>query len=300
MKLHHLRDLLAISEKGSINAAAKHLGMAQPALSRSVRTLEKELGVPLLQRQATGAVLTPMGELFARRASAAVHELRRGRDEIQQLQGAVHGSVTACVSSVSHIALLAEALRPFYQRYPNVQVRIVEGVYPVIESRLKSGAVDFYVGASPEGGPAPDLQLTKLFDNTRVVLARKGHPLAGVRSLAELAGAAWIGTSITTRTDSEIGAVFGSLGLPPPRIALHAETALTWITALMASDMLVISPVQWVDDPLTRNLLVQIPIAEVIPAPAIVLVRRAAFPSTPAAEYLADLMRRPASRYLKG
>ena len=58
--------------------------------------------------------------------------------------------------------------------------------------------------------------------------------------------------------------------------------------------------VQWVDDPLTRNLLVQIPIGEVIPAPAIVLVRRTAFPSTPAAEYLADLMRRPASRYQKG
>lgn len=296
MKMHNLRDLLAIAEKGSINAASKHLGIAQPALSRSVRALEKEIGAPLLERQSTGAVLTPMGELFARRASAAVHELQRARDEIQQLQGAVHGTVAACVSSVSHIALLSEALRPFYARYPMVQVRIVEGVYPVVEARLKAGALDFYVGPAPEGGPAPDLQLVKLFDNTRVVLARRGHPLAKARSLAELVDARWIGTSITSRADTEISAIFARLGLPAPRIALHAESALTWITAVTSTDMLVVSPVQWVDSELTRHLMVQIPVQEVIAAPAVVLIRRGAIPPTPAAEYLCDLMRRPASR----
>ena len=297
MKLHNLRDLLAISEKGSINAAAKHLGMAQPALSRSIRMLEKELDAPLLERQSTGAVLTPMGELFARRASAAMHELRRGQDEIQQLKGSVHGTVNACVSSVSHIALLSEALRPFYVRYPNVQVRIIEGVYPVIESRLKSGEVDFYIGAAPEGGAAPDLQLVKLFDNTRVVLARKGHPLSHARSLAELADAQWIGTLITTLAETEVGAVFARFSLPAPRIALFAESALTWITAVTSTDMLVISPVQWVESPLISHSIAAIRIREVLVAPSIVLVRRGAIPATPAAEYLCDLMRRPASRY---
>ncbi len=147
MKMHHLRDLLAIVEKGSINAAAKHLGMAQPALSRSVRELEKEVGVPLLERHSTGAVLTPMGVLFARRATAAMNELRRGHEEIQQLKGEVHGTVVACVSSVAHIALLSEALTPFGRTYPNVRLHVIEAVYPVVEARLKSGAIDYKINS---------------------------------------------------------------------------------------------------------------------------------------------------------
>ncbi len=297
MKLHHLRDLLAIAEKGSINSAAKHLGMAQPALSRSVRELEREIGVPLLERQSTGTVLTPMGVLFARRATSAVNELRRGRDEIQQLQGSVHGTVVACISSVSHIALLSEALKPFYEAYPNVRLRIIEGVYPVIESRLKSGEVDFYIGAAPDGGPAPDLQLVKLFDNTRVVLGRIGHPLAKARSLADLVEAKWVTTSITNHVETEFGAVFAKFSLPAPRLAIQAESALTWITAVASTDMLIMQPVQWLDSPIIKATIAQIHVQENISAPAIVLIRRNAIPPTPAAEYLCDMMRRPASRY---
>ncbi|MES2187796.1 MAG: LysR substrate-binding domain-containing protein [Pseudomonadota bacterium] len=296
MKMHNLRDLLAIAEKGSINAAAKHLGIAQPALSRSVRTLEREIGVALLERQNSGATLTPMGAQFARRAGVALHELRSAQEEVRQMEGAVSGTVTACVSSVSHIALLGEALRPFYLRYPNVQVRIIEGVYPVIEGRLKSGHMDFYVGPPPEGGPGADLHMLKLFDNARLVMGRIGHPLAGARSLAELAGADWISTSITTHAEEELSGHFLRQGLPPPRIAFHAESALSWITAAASTDMLVVSPVQWVDSPLTRQVLAPIPIDEVLAAPPIVLIHRGALPPTPAAEYLCDLMRRPAER----
>ena len=297
MKLHHLRDLLAIAEKGSINSAAKHLGMAQPALSRSVRELEREIGVPLLERQPTGTMLTPMGILFARRATSAVNELRRARDEVQQLQGSVQGTVVACVSGVAHIALLSEALAPFYEAYPHVKLRIIEGVYPMVEARLKSGAVDFYIGAAPEGGPAPDLQLVKLFDNTRVVLCRVGHPLSKARSLAELVDAKWVTTSITDHAEAEFSSVFARFGLPAPRLSIQAESALTWITAVASTDMLTMSPVQWLDSSLIKGAISQIKVQELIAAPAIVLIRRHAIPPTPAAEYLCDMMRRPASRY---
>ena len=292
MKLHHLRDLLAVVEKGSINGAAKHLGIAQPALSRSLRDLEKDLGVPLLDRRARGAVLTPMGALFVRRATAAMSELRRGRDEILQLQGEVSGTVVACISSLSHVTLLPGALKQFKARYPHVQLHIIEGVYPVVESRLKSGAIDIYVGPAPENGPAPELQLEKLFDNTRIVLARKGHPLAEARSLVELINADWITTSITALAEAEFGAVFARHNLPPPRLALRAESALTWITALAYTDMLAISPQQWEHSPLVETLIQRVRIKEALSGPPIVLIQRSAAPPTPAAEHLRDLLRR--------
>lgn len=297
LKLHQLRDLLAIVEKGSINAAARHLGIAQPALSRSIRELEKDLAVPLFERHSRGATLTPMGALFARRATAAVTELRRARDEIQQLQGSVHGTVVACVSSLSHITLLPHALRPFTERYPNVQLHIVEGVYPMVESRLKNGEIDIYVGPAPEKGPAPELQSEKLFDNTRVVLARRGHPLVHVRRIEELVDSRWITTRITAFDEAELHALFVQRGLPAPCLQLRADTALTWITGVAYTDLLTVSPRQWVDAPFVKQLLVPLPLDITLAAPAIVLVRRSSVPPTPAAEYLCDMLRRAAGEH---
>src|SRR5213082_1485224 len=105
MKLNQLRDVLAVAERGSLRAAARHLGVAQPALSRSIQELERELGVPLFERQATGVVITAMGELFVRRANAVRNELRLAREEIDQVRGETHGIVNVCMSTVPHIAL---------------------------------------------------------------------------------------------------------------------------------------------------------------------------------------------------
>src|SRR5689334_14331756 len=171
LKLHQIRDLLAVAEKGSLRAAARKLGLAQPSISRSIRELERELGAPLLERHARGTVLTPVGALFARRARAAASELERAREEIAQLGGRGAGSVTLGLSSVPLLALLPKALAPFRARYPAVELRLVDTAFPAVEARLRDGSVDFYVGVAPQKRPGRELKVEKLFDNTRVVLA---------------------------------------------------------------------------------------------------------------------------------
>ena len=297
MKLHHLRDFLAIVEKGSISAAAKHLGVAQPSLSRSIRELEAHLGAPLIERHARGVHLTEMGQSFARRASTAVTELRRGRDEIDQMQGRTSGSVTACVSGMSHIALLSAALRPFRQRYPHVQLNIEEGVYPLAEGRLRDGKVDVYIGPEPQAGTPPEFHIETLFMSTRVVMARRGHPLAQARSLAELLDADWMTTSITDRAETEFGALFEQHGLPAPRLSMRVMSSLSILVSLLHSDVLAITTKQWAQWQPMKDRLVIIDVRERITAPAVVLMHRAAVPPTPAAEYLCDMLRRAAVYY---
>jgi LysR family transcriptional regulator, regulator of abg operon len=296
IKLHHLHHLLAVVEKGSINAAARQLGVAQPALSRSIRDLENDLGVPLLERRAHGAVLTSMGQVFVRRAAAAVSELRRARDEIDQLQGEVHGAVVACLSSSVHVMLLPDAIKPFHKRYPDVLLHLIEGVYPVVEQKLKNGEIDFYLGPAPDGGPARELQLEKVFDNSRVVLARKGHPRAQAKSLSELTDVKWVSTSIMSHEENEVGDAFARYNLPIPRIGLRAESALTWIIAVAHGDVMSMSPPHWLSSPLVRELIQRVPIKEELSAKPLVLIRRAAVPLTPAAEHLCDLLKRAAAR----
>jgi len=295
MKLSQIRDVVMVAERGSVRSAARQLGIAQPAISRSIRELEHELGVTLFERSARGVTLTPMGELFVKRAHAAQSELRQARDEIEQSKGQTTGLVSAGLSTVSHLALLPGALERFRVRYPSVMLRISEGLLPTLEGALRDGVLDFYVGPLAEMPPAQEFIVEKLFDNTRRVFCRRGHRLAGATSLAELAEAEWISTSVTTNDDAELVPLFFSYGLPRPRIGMHAPSALTMALATANSDLLMMLPEQWLDAPITRNLLACIDVRERLPAPPICIVRRARLPLTPAAEYLADMLRRSAA-----
>lgn len=291
MKLNALRDFVTVVERGGLRAAARHLGQPQPAISRSIRDLENELGVTLFERHARGVRLTPVGTAFLRRANAVRNELERAKDEIGQLRGETHGRITLCMSMAPHLGLLPRVLQPFRARYPNIHLEIIDGVYPIIEASLLDGTVDCYIGAAPSSVPN-DLQVEKLFDNTRVILGRKGHPLANASSLRDLVGAEWITTSITHRAEEELGPLFEKHGLPAPRLAMRAQSALTFMTALANSDLLMMLPLQWIQYPLLSETFQEIKVVEALPALPVCIVQRIGLPLTPAAEHFCALVRR--------
>ena len=294
MKLHHLRNLLAVSEQGSVRAAAREMRIAQPAVTRSIQELERELGVALFERRARGVVPTAMGEAFIKRAKSVDNELCRARDEIAQLRGLTHGNVRVALSMAPHMALLPYALRPFRLRYPDVRLDIIDAVFPTVAGEMSGGTIDCYVGPLPETLP-DGLIVEQLFGNTRVILGRKGHPLAHAKSLRELADAQWATTSITTQAEYELGPLFKQYGLPEPKLVLQAHSALTLIVSLLNSDLLAMAPVQWTGFSLTKDALQTIAVSEPLEAAPICLIQRAGLPLTPAAEYLCDLLRRAAA-----
>jgi LysR family transcriptional regulator, regulator of abg operon len=290
MKLHQLRNVVAIAEQGSLRAAARHLALAQPALTRSLGELERELGAPLFERQSRGMVLTPIGQAFIRRATSVLNDVRRAREEVDQLRKGEGGGVVAGLSIAAHIAMLPKAIGPFKARFPSAHLHVVEGFYPTLEGGLRNGSIDFYIGPKPDTPVLPEFMQQELFQNTRTVLCRKGHPLAGARAMKELAGAEWATTSITLRAEEELNLLFAELRLPPPRLMLRSQSALSLIVSLAYSDLLAMVPKQWVEFAPTADVLSTIAVKEVLPAPAIVLIRRSGVPLTPVATHLVDLM----------
>jgi DNA-binding transcriptional LysR family regulator len=299
MKLNHLRDVAAVAERGSLRAAARHLGVAQPAITRSIREIERELGVALFERRPRGVVLTPMGELFLGRATTVLGELRRAREEIDQAKGAATGEVTVALSAAAQISLLPNALPAFRKRYPEVSVSIRDGLFPSVEAPLKGGELDFYVGPLPEVTPAKDFVIEKLFDNTRAIVGRKDHPLAGARSLADLTQARWVSTSVTMDSGAELGPLFERYGLPPPIIDLHITAGVSLMPTVASTDLLLMAPEQFLNLSLGRNNLVVFQVAEPLPAAAVCIITRARLPLTPAAQHFVDLFRRAAENYVR-
>lgn len=292
MKLIQLRNLLAIAEQGSIRAAARHLGVAQSALTRSMQELEQELDVSLFEREAKGINLTPIGQRFLARAQAIQNEVRRAQDEIEQLRGNATSSIHVGLSIVAQVALFPYAAKAFRARYPDISLNIREGLFPTIEPMLKNGTLDCYIGPILTQPPPPDIIIEKLIDNNRSILCRKGHPLAGAQSLSDLVEAEWVSTFITFRPDDELGPLFAQYGLPKPRLMLRAHSALMLVTAMANLDLLAMLPVQFAELSVAGTELEVIQIKEHLSDPPICLVRRAGLPPTPAVEYFCDMIRR--------
>ena len=298
MKLNQLRAALTVAEKGSLRAAARELGMSQPALTHNIGALERELGAVLFERHTHGMIATPVGEVFLRRAKVIASESRRAKEEVAQFLGSDHGEVVVCLSIVAHLVLLPMALPLFQQRFPYVRLRVIEGSFPAVEARLRDGSVDFFIGPAPDASPSREFVLDQLFDNTRAVYARRGHPLVNARSLAELTGANWITTGATDDAEAQFVEVFSRNQLPAPRVVAQAESMLTMLMMLMSSDSLAISLRQYNEFPLTRSVLQVVEVKEKLPAPRVVIIRRTALPLTPAAEFLADMFRRASAGYV--
>lgn len=300
MKLSHLRDILAVSEHGSLRAAGRHLGVAQPSITRSVREIEHELGVPLFERHAKGVRLTHMGEVFIRRAAAVDSELRRAREEIDQLKGRATGQVAIALSTASSIALMPRIVSTFRKRYPDALLKISESFFHAAESEILDGRIDFYVGPLDPAAAASRFAVEKLYDNRRLVVGRRGHPLGGTTSLGELKDAEWVSPTLSTRSseeamtysDVDLDAIFARVGLPPPKVVIHARSALIVMLAITGSDLLTVLPHQWLDFPATADRIAAFSSLPPLPAPAICIARRLDAPLTPMAEYLYDLIGR--------
>jgi DNA-binding transcriptional LysR family regulator len=156
--LHELRHFLAVVEHGTFTAAAKRVGLSQPALSASIRRLEDDVGARLLHRGPAGARLTAAGEALlapARRALAAVEDGRRAVAEVEGLQAGevmLGGGPTACTY------LLPPALAAFRAAHPGLRFRLTEAHTPAVLGALRAGRID--LGVVSDGYPVgPGLEV---------------------------------------------------------------------------------------------------------------------------------------------
>jgi LysR family transcriptional regulator, nitrogen assimilation regulatory protein len=143
MDLRQLTALVTVAEVGSVTKAAQLLHLVQPAVTRQIRTLEEEVGVPLFDRTRQGMTLTPAGEVLVERARRALHELELARTEIRPSgRGEVTGIVRVGLLE-SVLDVLAEPLATaVVSRHPGIELRILTAYSGYLRDWLDSGDID--------------------------------------------------------------------------------------------------------------------------------------------------------------
>lgn len=293
MRLAQIDGFLAVVEHGSIRAAARAMGLSQPALSKSISMLERDLGCSLLGRDVTGAVPTEIGRAFLLRAHAIRSDLQRAKDEIAQLRGMSGGRITIGTSAAPAFAVVPQAVVALQLRNPGAFVRMVEIIYPAAIQGLRDGSLDLAVGPVPArlADVGSEIQVTVLYRNRVLLAVRRGHPLATARSLRELGDAEWIRAGTPEGPARVVDEAFARAGLPGPRYRVQCESVLALAELAAASDFVAVVPQQVLAREGASDRLLNIRVAERIEPVQIALFTRARPPLTPMARELVQLLR---------
>ncbi len=141
MDLRRLRTFVTVAEQGSVSKAALRLHITQPALSRQIRALQQDLGLLLFDRVGRGLVLTPEGEQLLGHCRDLLSQASSLNERAQLLRRGDTGVLKVAASPVQIEAVLSTFLHRYAQRYPKVQIKLIEAVGPDILAMLERGDV---------------------------------------------------------------------------------------------------------------------------------------------------------------
>jgi DNA-binding transcriptional LysR family regulator len=296
LNLHHLQHFLAIADTGSVRAAAESLGLSQPAISKSLRVLETELGARLIERGARGSTLTTFGTLLYKRAKLIGNELERVTGEIRQLAGHGAGRVSLGSSATSAIVFLPQVVEAFQKRHPGAEIHVIGGLPSVLLPRLVDGSLDLVVGPRPAQIASPLIGTRTLMTTPSVIAARQGHRLAAARSLKAFVDARWVLNSSAGHAESSLHAAFAALGLPGPRIAVRADSFQAAYALIAKTDFVGLMPEYLLADRLIHNVLKFVEVPEFSASDSVELFYRNDLPLSALARSFADQLIAEATR----
>jgi DNA-binding transcriptional LysR family regulator len=283
-----LDALRAVGTHGSVVAAADALGFTPSAVSQQVKRLEKQTGVPLLERVGRGVMLTRHGRHLVEQGGRLLSDLEELQAGLHQQAGTVAGHVRLTAFSTAMRGLIAPALPAVLAAHPDLRVSLAEREPWDTVSLVASGQADLGVAHSWGDLPLviPDhLACRTVGQDLAEVIVRRDHPLAArdVVTPRDLAGEGWIATAEGTICRQWLNRMFDGTGRLP-RIA-HVSMEFDSHLALVRAGLGIALVPRLGRAPLGPDL-VAVPAADPVPRREIVALYRASMSDSPAIEAL--------------
>jgi LysR family cys regulon transcriptional activator len=227
MNFHQLQYAIAIARNGlSVTQAAASLGTSQPAISRALKALEKELGFDLFVREGRAfARVTPEGLRVLEYAGRALAEVESLRAVAADLNQDARGTLSIATTHTQARYVLPPVVQAFRKRYPEVDLHLHQGTSEQISEMVSSDRVQLAIATGSEA-LFPELVLLPVYRWHRQVIVPKHHPLArstaGKLTLAQLATYPLVTYVFSFSGPSSLETLFAREGLKP-RVALTAR-----------------------------------------------------------------------------
>jgi LysR family hca operon transcriptional activator len=195
MELRHLRYFVAVAEEGSLTLAAeKRLHTAQPSLSRQIRDLEYEVGVPLISRSVRGIELTAAGRAFLDHARLALTQAAAAAEAARRAALPNKPTFAIGFQTGQEVEWLPRATSMLRDELVNIEIRVSSDHSAMLAEELQKRRLDL---AFLRREQKPDLEYKLVTTEPLVVILPSDHPLAGQKAIDphDLEGETFIGIS---------------------------------------------------------------------------------------------------------
>jgi DNA-binding transcriptional LysR family regulator len=228
LDVRRLRLLRELAARGTVTAVAEALAYTPSAVSQQLAALERDAGVPLLERVGRRVQLTDAGRRLVEHADAVIARLEEAEADLAATSGEVAGRIrVACFQTAAH-ALVLPALSVLARRHPGLRCELLQAEAEHALPDVRLGDVDLVVAEEYHHAPRardPALDYRELCSDLLVVAVPIGHPAAGLDAvpLAALEGEQWAGGEMGTAWNDMITRVCRSIGGFEPDIRHHVD-----------------------------------------------------------------------------
>lgn len=191
-KTQHFITFQEIIRSGSIRAAARSLGITQPAVTKTINDIENYFGVKLFTRSSSGIELTEAGKRFLPHSRTILKNITSTIEDMRQFLENSSAEITFGYSSLIGFTAIPEITKEFLSVYPKTKLSIHEMQLSALLPALREGRLDFAIGTVTNDMPIQNMVIEPLFNAEFALIASKNNPLAQCETLQALTHARWV------------------------------------------------------------------------------------------------------------
>lgn len=260
-----LKQFLAVHEYRNYSRASEACHLTQQAVSKTILKLERDLGVPLFDRNAFGAEPTIYADALARHAKLMLAETRLISSELDAIKGSYEGELRIGFGYSFAPKVGPKIIQSVTQQRPKLRIKARVGFSEDLFAGLVSGELDVaLVAPDPRVSIDPLIETKNLHRESNHVIVRSEHPLAKKDkvTLEDLSSQTWVVSRGIAGRWEAICDTFTSHGLMPPVNNIDTSSLLLGSSIVMMQDSVTILPIQAIAREVERGDVVALDIPE--------------------------------------
>lgn len=260
LKLRQLRLLIAVGRHGSLQNAAREIGISQPAATKMIQDLELDFEVKLFQRTNRGVIPTVFGETLIRHGKLIFAQVSNAAQDLDDLNEGSSGRVVIGTLLAASPSLLPAAIDLLLKERPKVAIKIVEGTNEILMPAMLSGEIDMVVGRLPSHRHRDRIEQIKLFDERIQAVVGNRHPLVDAVTLSfrDLKPFGWILPPLETTLRRQVDQFFVSQDQYAPPQFVESVSYLSNRALLQSQELIGLMPTHVVAQDIANGYLKQL------------------------------------------
>ncbi|NBB12346.1 LysR family transcriptional regulator [Pseudomonas sp. SLFW] len=257
LKFKHLVLIDTLARTRNMHAAALHMNLSQPAVSKMLREIERLLGFDLFERLPRNMPPTALGEHVVRYAQIALNDANKFVDQISSLREGGHGFLKVGAIFAATAVVLPSAIVQLKQRWPLLSIEIVEQTSDHLMEMLEDKKLDLAVARYTNENQQQVYDFKALAPEPFCMVVNSQHPLNALKEtpLEELGNWPWILYPVGTPIRARMEQAFAKAGIALPRNTIDTISMQTFLQVLQSGPMIAMLPAPMAQPHLESGLL---------------------------------------------